>query len=71
MVAESLRPTETGIPPHPDPAAALDEWRGYIQELAELIQDAGLTVAMLNRLCFAVDELEKVSGEVLETVGNG
>ncbi len=31
----------------------------------------GLTVAMLNRLCFAVDELEKVSGEVLETVGNG
>jgi len=71
MVAESLRPTEDGIPPHPVPAAALDAWRLYVDELAQLFQAAGLTVAMLNRLCFAVDELEKVSGEVLETVGNG
>lgn len=71
MVAESLRGTEEGIPSHPDPGDDLLAWIRYTDDLAEVYRSAGLTTAMINRLGLVVDELDRLTGEELETMGNG
>jgi len=70
MVAEALRPSEQGLPPHPSPSASPEEWMGYTEALGATFTGAGLTSSMVNAIGLVVDELERDTLQQLETAGN-